>query len=61
MFINQDQYIPVLSPQAGVRVLLHPQGQVPIMDEDGFNVSPGMKTAVAVKYVCIEIALCNKK
>ncbi|XP_067950290.1 amiloride-sensitive sodium channel subunit beta-like [Watersipora subatra] len=51
LFINQEQYIPVLSPQAGVRIMLHPQGEVPIMEEDGFNVSPGVKSDIAVRYV----------
>lgn len=57
MFINQDQYIPVLSPEAGLRVLLHRQGQVPIMDEDGFDILPGTKTGVAVRYVRVFVLL----
>ena len=51
MFINQDQYIPVLTQEAGLRVLLHKQGQVPIMEEDGFDVEPGTKSGIAIQYV----------
>ena len=51
IYINQNQYIPVLTPEAGIRVLLHKQGQVPIMDEDGFDIAPGTKTGVGVRYV----------
>lgn len=51
MFINQLQYVAVLSPQAGLRMMLHRQGEVPLVAEDGFNVSPGTKSGIAVKYV----------
>ena len=51
LYINQPQYIPVLTQEAGIRVLLHRQGQVPIMEEDGFDVNPGTKSGIAVRYV----------
>ena len=51
MYINQDKYIPVLTQEAGLRVLLHKQGQVPIMEEDGFDVEPGTKSGIAIQYV----------
>ena len=51
LFINQLQYVPVLSPQAGLRMILHRQGEVPLVAEDGFNLSPGTKSGVSVKYV----------
>ena len=52
-FINQPMYLPALSPQAGVRVLLHRQGETPLIAEEGFNAPPGTKSAIAVKYVSI--------
>jgi len=54
LYINQAQYIPVLTQEAGMRVLLHRQGQVPIMEEDGFDVNPGTKSGIAVRYVEVE-------
>ncbi|KAF6036226.1 SCNN1G [Bugula neritina] len=51
LFINQSAYVPALSTQAGVRIMLHRQGEVPLIAEDGFNLSPGTKSAVAVKYI----------
>lgn len=53
LFVNQDQYIPVLTPEAGIRVLLHRQGQVPLMEEEGFDIHPGTKSGVSVRYVSI--------
>lgn len=53
MFINQDEYVPVLTQEAGLRVMLHKQGQVPILEEDGFDVSPGTKSGISVRYVCV--------
>ena len=55
LYINQPQYIPVLTQEAGIRVLLHRQGQVPIMEEDGFDVNPGTKSGIAVRYVSMWI------
>jgi len=55
LFINQSAYVPALSTQAGVRIMLHRQGEVPLIAEDGFNLSPGTKSAVAVKYVSMDL------
>ena len=60
LFINQLQYVPVLSPQAGLRMILHRQGEVPLVAEDGFNLSPGTKSGVSVKYVSRKL-LASKK
>ena len=32
------------------KVLLHPQGQHPLVKELGFSVSPGFETSVSVRY-----------
>lgn len=47
--IEQDQYIGAISLEAGVRVVLHPQGNVPFPLEEGFSVSPGRATSVGLK------------
>ena len=51
MFINQAQYVPVLTPEAGVHAPLHRQRHAPLMDEEGFDVSPGTKTGISIRYV----------
>ena len=51
MDIEQEQYIGPLSPDAGVRVLLHGQGQMIFPYEEGFSVSPGVSTSVGIKKV----------
>jgi len=53
LFINQPNYIPVLSPQAGVKLLIHKQGEVPQISEKGFNLAPGLKTSIALRYVSL--------
>lgn len=47
--VQQDQYIGPLSPEAGVRVLLHGQGAMPFPYEEGFSVSTGMATSIGIK------------
>ncbi|KAF6027068.1 hypothetical protein EB796_014629 [Bugula neritina] len=54
LFINQPNYIPVLSPQAGVKLLIHKQGEVPQISEKGFNLAPGLKTSIALRYLVME-------
>ena len=51
LFIEQHEYIKALSPAAGVRVLIHHQYQQPFPEEDGFDISPGQKTTVALRMV----------
>ena len=51
LFIEQDEYIPVLAPSAGVRVLVHRQEQQPFPDEEGFDVGPGQKSSVSLRLV----------
>lgn len=51
LFINQPMYMPAISQQAGIRVLLHRQGETPLVAEEGFNAFPGAKSAIAVRYV----------
>ncbi|XP_022103187.1 acid-sensing ion channel 1C-like [Acanthaster planci] len=47
--IQQDLYTFGESTAAGMKVLLHPQGEFPIMKEFAFSLSPGFETSVAVR------------
>jgi len=51
-FVNQQSYLPTLANEAGMRVLLHRQGETPQMVDLGFNAATGLKTSVAMSYVC---------
>jgi len=41
-FVNQENYEPLLSHQAGIRVLLHRQGELPMIADQGFNAATGL-------------------
>ena len=47
------EYIPSLTQEAGVRVLLTPQRVIPFPVDEGFTVSPGFSTSVGLRQVCV--------
>jgi len=49
--VEQEQYLGPLTVEAGIRVLLHGQGEMVFPFEEGFSVSPGMSTSVWIKKV----------
>ena len=55
LFINQEEYIPSLSQEAGVRILLTPQRNIPFPVDEGFTVSPGFATSIGLRQVCFTI------
>ncbi|XP_072050270.1 acid-sensing ion channel 1-like [Amphiura filiformis] len=48
--IEQYEYTYGENAGAGLKVLLHPQGQHPLVKELGFSVPPGFETSVSVRY-----------
>ena len=52
--MNQKEYIPILSPEAGVRVLIKRQRSIPFPVDEGFTVSPGFATSIGLRQVCLE-------
>ncbi|XP_072050691.1 acid-sensing ion channel 4-A-like [Amphiura filiformis] len=48
--IEQNMYTFGENTGAGLKVLLHPPGQFPLVKELGFSVSPGFETSVSVRY-----------
>ncbi|XP_053382877.1 degenerin unc-8-like [Mercenaria mercenaria] len=46
--IEQDEYIAALSPDAGVRITIHPRGTYPFPEDDGISVPPGFKTSIGI-------------
>jgi len=43
----------MLVNEAGMRVLLHRQGETPQMVDHGFNAATGLRTSVAMSYVYV--------
>ncbi len=54
--MNQNEYIPLLSQEAGVRVLINGQHNIPFPVDEGFTVSPGFATSIGLRKVCNIIA-----
>ena len=50
LFIDQEQYVSVLSPAAGIRLLVHRYDQHPFLEE-GIDISPGQLASVRVQLV----------
>uniref|UniRef100_H3AJ42 Epithelial sodium channel subunit alpha n=1 Tax=Latimeria chalumnae TaxID=7897 RepID=H3AJ42_LATCH len=48
---EQNDYIPFLSTVAGARVMIHRQNQPPFMEDEGFNIRPGVETSISMKKV----------
>lgn len=51
LFIDQAEYIPSLSQEAGVRVLLTSQRNIPFPVDEGFTISPGFATSIGLRKV----------
>ncbi|XP_063818482.1 amiloride-sensitive sodium channel subunit alpha isoform X2 [Pseudophryne corroboree] len=46
---EQHDYIPLLSTVAGARVLIHGHKEQAFMDDNGFNIQPGVETSIGMK------------
>ena len=54
--LNVEQYEYIGSNlNAGIKVLLHDQDEMPQMDNQGFSVAPGMRSLVAIKKTTVSI------
>ncbi|XP_020626896.1 degenerin mec-4-like isoform X4 [Orbicella faveolata] len=49
LFVNQEEYIPSLSQEAGVRVLLTAERSITFPVDEGFTVSPGFATSIGLR------------
>lgn len=56
LFVNQNEYIPSLSQEAGVRVLLTAERSIPFPVDEGFTVSPGFATSIGLRKVCVKLS-----
>ncbi|XP_032935794.1 amiloride-sensitive sodium channel subunit delta [Catharus ustulatus] len=46
---QQRAQLPLLSPLAGLRVLIHRHNQSPFLEHEGFDIRPGIATAIAIR------------
>lgn len=54
LYIEQDQYLDSFSPEAGIRLDITTQGQMPFPMERGLSLPPGFVSAVGLRKVIIE-------
>ncbi|KAL8568700.1 hypothetical protein ACOMHN_058429 [Nucella lapillus] len=46
--LQQDDYVPALAAEAGVRVVVHPKGSAVFPEDDGVSIQPGHSTSVGI-------------
>ena len=51
LYIEHGEYIADLSPDAGVKLVVHNQSYMPFPEDDGFVIAPGTKTAIGLTLV----------
>ena len=51
LFIEQPEYVGLLTPESGVRVSVHDPKQRPFPEDDGLTVAPGFATSIGIKQV----------
>ncbi|XP_078617329.1 epithelial sodium channel subunit alpha-like [Branchiostoma floridae x Branchiostoma japonicum] len=54
LYIEQDEYVPAVTPAAGVRVVIHQPGEWPFPADEGFDVGPGYSTSVGLRVTTIQ-------
>lgn len=56
--IEQDEYMGPLTPEAGIRVDISPQGAMPFPLDKGVSLAPGYATMIGLrKVICL---LCDR-
>ncbi|KAJ6658759.1 hypothetical protein lerEdw1_019680 [Lerista edwardsae] len=46
--VDQKSQIPLLSTDAGVRVMIHSHNQTPVFEHEGFDVRPGIESSIGI-------------
>ena len=49
--VRQRDYIIGSEDTAAIRLVVHPQKQMPFPEDEGFNISPGFSTSIGIKQV----------
>lgn len=56
--IEQDEYIGPLTPEAGIRVDISPQGAMPFPLDKGVSLAPGYATMIGLRKVICLLSDC---
>ena len=51
LYIQQDEYLPILSDTAGIRLIIHNQTYMPLPEKEGIVLSPGVSSNIAITKV----------
>ena len=49
--IEQSEYIAAMSPDAGVKIVIHERGTYPVPEDAGLSLPPGYKTSIGIDKV----------
>ena len=49
--MEQDEYIGLMTPEAGIRMDISTQGEMPFPMEKGISISPGYATMIGLRKV----------
>ncbi|ESP00693.1 hypothetical protein LOTGIDRAFT_157983 [Lottia gigantea] len=51
LYLEQSDYVPALSQEAGIRVVIHSRNATPFPEDEGVSVSPGYATSIGLQAV----------
>ncbi|XP_011679726.2 amiloride-sensitive sodium channel subunit alpha-like [Strongylocentrotus purpuratus] len=54
LWVEEDEYMGLLSPSRGAKVTIHPQNTLPFPEDEGINVGTGMATSIGIREEVIE-------
>ncbi|XP_041464805.1 amiloride-sensitive sodium channel subunit alpha-like isoform X1 [Lytechinus variegatus] len=54
LWIEDDEYMGLLSPYRGAKVTIHPQNILPLPEDEGINVATGMATSIGIREEVVE-------
>lgn len=49
--IERSEYLDIISPEFGARLLIHPLGTAPTLERGGIILSPGSKSYISIRMV----------
>ncbi|XP_031573625.1 amiloride-sensitive sodium channel subunit gamma-2-like [Actinia tenebrosa] len=56
LYVKQEEYVDQLSQEAGYRIVISPQGEMPFPFEEGISVAPGQSMSIGIRKVVIKRA-----
>ncbi|KAH7968657.1 hypothetical protein HPB52_010513 [Rhipicephalus sanguineus] len=50
--IERSEYLDIISPEFGTRILIHPLGTLPSLERGGITLTPGSKSYISIRMFC---------